>query len=274
MTASADPDFLALAARIAEHSGLDVSVYKDRCLRRRIAVRMRACGAADYRAYLEVLAGDPAELDLLADALTINVTTFFRNRETWEWLGTRLLPGLLREREGRLRAWSAGCASGEEPYTLIMLIAQVLEQAGRPDWLARVRIDATDIDRLSLERARAATYSEKAFEEVDPAVRLRCCVPAGEGRLTLRRELLAQVDVHRLELTSGKGAELLYDLIVCRNVIIYFDRPTQERLMQRFADQLVPGGTLVLGKVETILGAARTRFELVEPRERIYRKAA
>jgi chemotaxis methyl-accepting protein methylase len=274
VTASADPDFHRLAERIASHSGLDVHVYKDRCLRRRIAVRMRACGVADYAAYLDVLARQPGELDLLADALTINVTTFFRNRETWDWLGSHLLPDLLRERDGRLRAWSAGCASGEEPYTLVMLIAGILEELARPEWLSRIRIDATDIDRRSLERAAAADYPEKAFAEVDPVVRARCCVPAGHGRLTLRADLRAQVDVHRLELTSGRDAGLVYDLILCRNVVIYFDRDTQERLMQRFAEQLTPGGVLVLGKVETIVGPARGLFHLVEPRERIYRKAA
>ncbi len=235
---------------------------------------MRACGALDYTAYLDMLDRMPAELDLLADALTINVTTFFRNREMWEWLGTQVLPELLGEREGRLRAWSAGCASGEEPYTLIMLVTEVLERLGRPEWLRRVHIDATDIDRLSLERARAATYPEKAFAEVDRAVRARSCHPAGDGRIALSPDLRAQVEVRRVDLTAAAATETVFDLILCRNVVIYFDRETQERLMERFADQLAPHGILVLGKVETIFGPARERFDLIEPRERIYRKAA
>ncbi len=274
MTDHEDAAFIALAARIAAHTGLDIGVYKERCLLRRIAVRMRACGVGGYADYLGVLDSTPAELELLADALTINVTTFFRNRETWDCLGTHLLPELLSEREGRLRAWSAGCASGEEPYTLVMLIAQVLERLGRSEWLARVHVDATDIDRKSLERAAAATYPERAFAELDPAVRARYCVPAGEGRFAVRDTLRALVDVHRMELAGRWGAPREYDLILCRNVIIYFDRNTQERLMERFADRLAPRGVLVLGKVETILGPARARFDLVEPRERIYRKAA
>ncbi len=274
MTTPEDPAFRALAARIAQHTGLDIGVYKERCLRRRIAVRMRACGADDYAAYVGVLDRTPAELELLADALTINVTTFFRNQETWDWLGANVLPELLAEREGRLRAWSAGCASGEEPYTLVMLVAQVLDRMGRMDWLPRVHVDATDIDRRSLERATAATYPERAFAEVDPAVRTQFCVPAGEGRLTVCEALRTLVDVHRMELAGRWNAAGVYDLILCRNVIIYFDRATQEQLMDRFADRLAPRGVLVLGKVETILGPARARFDLVEPRERIYRKAA
>lgn len=266
--------FSALAARIAAHTGLDIGVYKDRCLRRRIAVRMRACGVGDYTGYLGVLERTPAELDLLADALTINVTTFFRNRETWDALGATILPALLTERDGRLRAWSAGCASGEEPYTLVMLIALVLERMGRSEWLGRVHVDATDIDRKSLEHAAAASYPERAFSEVDPATRARYCVAAGDGRLAVSDPLRALVEVHRMELTGRWDARGVYDLILCRNVIIYFDRSTQERLMERFADQLAPRGVLVLGKVETIFGAARARFDLVDPRERIYRKAA
>ncbi len=274
MTETEDPAFAALAGRIAAHTGLDVGMYKDRCLRRRIAVRMRACGVHNYADYLGVLERVPAELDLLADALTINVTNFFRNPETWEWLGTHLLPDLLSEREGRLRVWSAGCASGEEPYTLAMLIALVLERLDRSAWLERVQVDATDIDRVSLERAAAARYPERAFAEMDPATRARFCVDAGDGQLAVRDELRALVKVRRLDLTGDQAVGRTYDLILCRNVVIYFDRETQERLMQRFADQLVPRGILVLGKVETIFGSARARFDLVEPRERIYRKAA
>ncbi len=274
MSVIEDPAFAALAGRIAAHTGLDVGVYKDRCLRRRIAVRMRACGVQSYADYLTVLQRAPGELDLLADALTINVTNFFRNPETWEWLGTHLLPSLLTERQGRLRVWSAGCASGEEPYTLVMLIADVLDRLDRRAWLDRLQVDATDIDRLSLERARAAIYPERAFAEMPSVLRDRYCIAAGPGQLAVREELRARVEVRRLDLTGELAVGRTYDLILCRNVVIYFDRATQERLMLRFADQLAPQGILVLGKVETIFGSARARFDLVEPRERIYRKAA
>jgi chemotaxis methyl-accepting protein methylase len=135
-------------------------------------------------------------------------------------------------------------------------------------------VDATDVDRKSLERATAGIYPERAFAEMDPALRARWCLPAGEGRFAVPDSLRALVDVHRMELAGRWGPRREYDLILCRNVIIYFDRDMQERLMERFADLLAPRGVLVLGKVETILGPARARFDLVEPRERIYRKAA
>jgi chemotaxis methyl-accepting protein methylase len=273
MTEAADPGFALLAERIAGRTGLDVGAYKDRCLRRRIAVRMRACGVASYGAYVAVLDTRPGEFDALLDALTINVTRFFRNPETWAWVGREALPGLLLAREGRLRAWSAGCASGEEPYTIVMLVAEVLNQLGRPEWLARVQVDATDLDRASLEAATTAEYPPAAFSEADPAVIARWTEPADQGRRRVRQPVRAVVHFRRLDLLREEAPQGAYDLIFCRNVIIYFDRPTQERLMEGFAARLAPDGLLVLGKVETILGTVRQRLHLVEPRERIYRRA-
>lgn len=265
--------FAALAARIAGDMGMEVSAYKDRCLRRRIAVRMRACGVLTYHEYLSVLDRDPGEFQRLLDALTINVTKFFRNRETWDVLAAQVLPEMLRSRDGRLKVWSAGCSSGEEPHTLVILLAQVLERIARPSWLERIRIDATDIDRLSLERARAGRYALKAFEEADPEVLRRYCRQVDEDTVEVREELRAQIDVKRHDLLRDAPLAT-YDLICCRNVVIYFDRDTQEKLMDRFADALVPSGVLVLGKVETIFGSARRRLDLFEPRERIYRRVA
>ncbi len=252
---------------------MEVSAYKDRCLRRRIAVRMRACGVQTYDAYLDVLDREPAEFQRLLDALTINVTKFFRNRDTWEFLATQVLPDLLRAREGRIRVWSAGCSSGEEPHTLVILLAQVLERIGRLSWLDRVRVDATDIDRVSLDRARAGRYALRAFEEADPEVVRRYCERVDDDTVEVRAEFRARIQVLRHDLLRDPPLAS-YDLICCRNVVIYFDRDTQERLMDRFTDALQSHGFLVLGKVETIFGPARRRLDLIEPRERIYRRVA
>jgi chemotaxis methyl-accepting protein methylase len=276
MTATDEAGFAALAERIAERAGLDIGAYKDRCLRRRIAVRMRACNVLRYSDYVALLEERPEEFDRLLDALTINVTKFFRNRETWEWLGAQLLPGMLQARAGQLRVWSAGCASGEEPYTIAMLVAEVLARIGHPDWLPRVRIDATDIDRHSMDRAQAARFPRRAFSEADPGMPERYCRVVGEGdeELEIRAEIRRMVEIRTFDLTHDRPPLGRYDLVCCRNVVIYFDRETQERLMNLFADALAAEGVLVLGKVETILGAARHRYALLEPRERIYRKIA
>ena len=274
MTAREDQGFSALVSRIAGEAGLDVGAYKDRCLKRRIAVRMRACGVHTYTEYVRVLDRLPDEFERLLDALTINVTKFFRNRETWDTLATGVLPPLVRAREGRLRAWSAGCSSGEEPYTIVMLMALVLERMGRAGWLDRIRVDATDFDKASLETARAARYPLKVFSEAPAEVPRRFCLPIDPDTVEVRPEFRALVEFHRHDLLRDPPVAPGYDLIFCRNVVIYFDRETQEKLMNRFTDALLPDGILVLGKVETIFGPARERLDLIDPRERIYRRVA
>jgi len=119
--------FLELTQRISREAGLSLADYKDKCLRRRIAVRMRACGAQTYAEYQAVLQHDREEYERLKDVITINVTRFYRNVETWNLVRTKLLPELCTQDRLELRAWSAGCSSGEEPYTRTMLIAEHLD---------------------------------------------------------------------------------------------------------------------------------------------------
>jgi chemotaxis methyl-accepting protein methylase len=265
--------FLALTRRVSRDAGLTLDAYKDKCLRRRLLVRMRACGVHTYAEYLGVLDRRPEEWEKLKDALTINVTRFYRNPETWDRLRRDVLPELLQARHGRLTAWSAGCASGEEPHTLAMLCLVVAESLGHPSWAERVRIDATDIDRQSLERAAAGRYPAGAFVEAPAGTTAQYCEPV-EGGWQVVEAVRRMVRVRRLDLTREPPPGRGYDLILCRNVVIYFDRPMQERLFAEFADALTPGGILVLGKVETLLGPARERLVLVDARERIFRRAA
>ncbi len=274
MSPADDAGFGQLAERIAGRTGLDVNAYKERCLRRRIAVRMRACGARTYGDYVGVLDTRPDEFDALLDAITINVTRFFRNPETWAALAAGPLRALWTAREGRLRIWSAGCASGEEPYTIAMQVAELAARTGQPGWLARLQVDATDLDRPSLERAAAAEYPDATFSEADPAVIARWTEPAPGNRRRVIEPLRRLVQLHRLDLLREPPPARQYDVIFCRNVIIYFDRETQDRLMARFAGLLPPGGILVLGKVETILGPMRQQFHLRDPRERLYERVA
>jgi chemotaxis methyl-accepting protein methylase len=268
-----DAGFARLIGRVSSAVGITLDAYKDKCIRRRVAVRMRACGARDYDEYLELLQRTPGELDRLKDAITINVTRFYRNPETWDALAARFLPALWQAREGRLRIWSAGCASGDEPYTLAMLVAEQCRLAGRPAWLDRCMVDATDIDRTSLARARAAVYRTDALQELPPSMRERYTVPHPDGR-AVAPVIRARVRVTERNLDMGPMPGGPYDLICCRNVVIYFDRPLQERVFALFANQLVPEGVLVLGKVETLLGPARDLLQLEDVRERIYRRVA
>jgi chemotaxis methyl-accepting protein methylase len=266
-----DVAFAALARQISQTSGFTLGAYKDKCIRRRIAVRMRACGVHTYDDYRALLDRSPHEYERLRDALTINVTRFYRNAETWNLLRRDVLPGILDSRRAEVRVWSAGCASGEEPYTLAVLVADHLDRSGRGDGLARLTIDATDIDRTSLERARAACYRSDGLTELPDDLARPYFESHGSERRVIDR-VRRRVHVRHLDLSRQPAPRTDYDLILCRNVVIYFDRPMQERLFQTFADALVPGGYLVLGKVETLFGPARDRLSLVDPRERVYRR--
>ncbi len=272
MNAGDEASFQALTQTISQAAGLALHAYKQKCLRRRIAVRMRACGVHTYEAYQSLLGERPDEYQHLKDTLTINVTRFYRNRETWESLADTILPALFQAREGHVRVWSAGCASGEEPHTLAMLFADQSERLGRRHWLDRVHIDATDIDRECLARAEAGRYPASAFDEAPVHHRDEYCRPIGDEYEVVPR-LRSLVHVRQLDLIRDPPLHSSYDLIVCRNVVIYFDRPTQLQLFTVFADVLSDDGALVLGKVETMFGEAQKRFTLLDVRERIYQVA-
>jgi chemotaxis protein methyltransferase CheR len=265
--------FFALTRKISRESGLSLDAYKDKCLRRRIAVRMRARGVSGYSEYQALLDRDPAEYERLKDAITINVTQFYRNAETWNLLRANLIQEICATGSGEIRVWSAGCSSGEEPYTLVMLIADHLERQGTPERLRMVTVDATDVDRQSLERARAGRYRRDALTELPSGWAERYFERQGDDCLVVER-VRQRVMVQAADLSTTPPPRRNYHLILCRNVVIYFGRAAQERVFATFADALAPGGFLVLGKVESLFGPARDRLTLLDPRERVYRRAA
>jgi chemotaxis protein methyltransferase CheR len=268
-----DAAFASLTRKISREAGLTLDAYKDKCLRRRIAVRMRACGVHSFSDYQTVLDRSPAEYERLKDAITINVTRFYRNAETWNLLRTGLLGEVCEADGGEVRAWSAGCSSGEEAYTLAVLMADHFDRQGKPERLGRVTVDATDIDRQCLDRAQVGRYRREALTEVPADLAKRYFEDDGDQCRVIER-VRRRVVVRALDLNSEPPPRRNYQIILCRNVVIYFGRATQERVFLAFADALVPGGILVLGKVETLFGAARERLTLLDPRERIYRRTA
>jgi chemotaxis methyl-accepting protein methylase len=265
--ASDEPELRALMGKVEREHGLALSGYKRPCLRRRLAVRMRARGVESFAAYAAVLDRVPEEFDLLLDALTITVTKFFRNPESYAVLRERVVAPLWRE--SAVRVWSAGCASGEEPYSLALLFAEHAGARGAARLARRLRVDATDLDPAALEAMRRAEYPASAVDEVPPELLERFFSAGPPYRLDPAVAQLVRPLAH--DLTRDPPPSPPYHLIVCRNVVIYFDRATQERLFASFAGALVPGGRLMLGKVETLFGPARARFELEEPRERLFR---
>lgn len=273
MTPADESAFPALARKISAGVGLPLDAYKDKCIRRRIAVRMRACGVETYTEYGAVLDRLPAELDRLKDALTVNVTRFYRNADTWHALRDSVIPELGARERVALRVWSAGCSSGEEAYTVAMLFAEYFDAQGRGDRLSRLTVDGTDVDRASLERAAAATYRQEALAEMPAHYVARYFVEA-DGQRVVHPRIRQQVRIHPHDLSQSPPPGRDYHVILCRNVLIYFDREMQEQLFRRFADALVPGGYLVLGKVETLFGEVRDRLTVVDARERIFRRVA
>jgi chemotaxis methyl-accepting protein methylase len=262
--------FAALTDKISRERQFGCASYKEKCLRRRIAVRMRARGVHRFEDYARVLDDDPREYDRLIDALTINVTKLFRNWETYEAIARLVVPALWSLPGGSINVWSAGCSSGEEPYSLAALFHQHAAARGEAARLSRLRILGTDIDRDSLAAAARGEYDEGAFADTPASLRTRYFSPGRPA--SVAPELRALVGLERRDLLGEPPPPGPHHLITCRNVIIYFDRATQEALFERFHDALAPGGYLVLGKVETLLGSARARFAPVDGRERIYRK--
>ncbi|MGZ8469963.1 MAG: CheR family methyltransferase [Gemmatirosa sp.] len=262
--------FAALCDKIVAEHGFRCRSYKERCLVRRIGVRLRATGVHTFDDYMAVLDRDPREWDRLLDALTINVTKFFRNWEVWESLAERVIPMLWDRPDEELRVWSAGASSGEEAYSLAALFHRHAERLGELDRLSRVRILGTDIDRDSLIAAVRGTYHESAFADTPADIRARYF--SADAPASVAPELRSMVTFGRRDLLREMPPDGAWHLIACRNVVIYFDRESQEDLFVRFHDALAPGGVLFLGKVETLLGPVRALVAPVVQRDRIFRR--
>ena len=267
----ADPSFVALTAKISRDRGFGCASYKEKCLRRRIAVRMRATGAHSYDEYAKVLDRDAREYDRLLDALTINVTKLFRNWDTYAAIRRTVIPALWELPVPELVIWSAGCSSGEEPYSLAVLFHDHAAATGELGRLARVRIIGTDIDRDSLAAAERGAFPASAFADTPADLRARYFSNASPA--VIDPAVRSLVRFERRDLLTEPPPASPAHLIVCRNVIIYFDRSSQDRLFEGFHAALAPGGVLVLGKVETVLGQARTLFAPLRARDRIFQRA-
>ncbi len=265
-----DVQFDALTAKITRDTAFRCASYKDKCLRRRIAVRMRAHGLAQYHEYSGVLDSDLGEYPKLLDALTINVTKFFRNCSTFEAIASSIVP-VLWSKPGPIRIWSAGCASGEEAYSLATLFYRHAVATNNMAELDRVEVIGSDIDRESHVAAERAVYAATAFSET-PDELIDPYFPLAEAGRTVLPAIRAMVRFDRRDILQEPPPLPMFDLIVCRNVIIYFDRTAQDELFEQFYKSLSPTGFMVLGRVETLLGTPRTLFNAVDLRERIFQK--
>lgn len=257
--------------KITRERGFQCASYKDQCLRRRIAVRMRARRASACDQYSEILDSDPREYDQLMHTLTVNVTKFFRNWETYSALSRKVIPPLMDEAEDEIRVWSAGCATGEEPYSLAILMHRHAAASAAPRRFDSVSIVGTDIDSVCLDHAAHAVYQDTALADTPLDLREKYFRDES-GFVRLVPEAKQPVRFEYSDLLAFKAPVERAHLIVCRNVVIYFERAAQDALFAHFHETLEPGGFLVLGKVETLLGDMRSLFTPVNSRERIFRK--
>jgi chemotaxis methyl-accepting protein methylase len=263
-------DMERLIAKIAGAGGLDLTQYRRPYVERRIAARLRSLNLHTYRQYARVLDADPDEYARLLDTLTINVTDFFRDPPVYELFRSQIVPEIveakLRGRHRMIRIWSAGCATGEEAYSLAMSFLDALgDNAGR----FVLSVLATDIDPSALETAKRATYDIAKLEHVPEAD--RHFLDIGETSFTIDPAVASHVKFRVLDLFRDEPVNVV-DVVFCRNVFIYFTREQQERVLELFWRALSHDGYLVLGRSEKMSPALNKRFEVVSGRERIYRK--
>lgn len=254
--------FEALLQLVLKEKGLDCRQYKICYLKRRINVRMRATQQNTYQAYRKFLERDAEEYDRLLDRLTINVSQFYRDPGVYQQIKQVVLPAWRRNLS--VRVWSAGCANGEEPYSLAILLREELPK------LCQVKVLATDIDPICLERARKGVYKARALATLPEDFIPRYFRQENDDWV-IKPELQRRIDFKRHDLT-GPIPGGPFDLVVCRNVLIYFVRALQEKLFREFHRCLAPGGFLILGKTETLLGEMRNKYQTLNIRERIYQR--
>ncbi|RSM55758.1 chemotaxis protein CheR [Actinoplanes sp. ATCC 53533] len=263
-----DPDFEALLIYLKESRGFDFTGYKRSSLMRRVDRRIGQIGGAGYLDYLDHLQVHPDEFTALFNTILINVTGFFRDPDAWEHLRAEILPPLLESRppEVPIRIWSAGCASGEEAYTLAILLA---EQLGINAFRDRVKIYATDVDEEQLAEARQAAYDEQALRAVPADLTEKYFERSGD-RFTFRKDLRRSVIFGRNDLVQDAPISRI-DLLACRNTLMYFNAETQTRILSRFHFALADSGILLLGKAEMLLSHG-TIFAPVDLKRRIFRR--
>ncbi len=269
MTATADlAAFDALLDFLKRGRGFDFSGYKRATLVRRVQKRLQAVGAKDFADYIDYLEVHPEEFAQLFNTILINVTAFFRDPAAWDYLAADVVPRVLaaRQPDGQVRAWSAGCASGEEAYTIAMLLAEAI---GIKAFTERVKIYATDLDEEELAQARLGGYTHKQVAGV-PGPMLQKYFERVGDRYVFHRDLRRSIIFGSNNLIHDAPISRI-DLLVCRNTLMYFNTEVQARILARFHFALHDDGFLFLGRAEMLLTHANL-FTPVDLKRRVFTK--
>lgn len=261
-------EFNKIAALAYEKFGLELKKGKEDLVSARLGKQIRAGSFRSFSDYYDHLLADQTgeALTNMIDALTTNHTSFFREKAHFDFLTSEVLP--LWKSKSRIRIWSAACSSGEEPYTILMTLGEALGPSG----LERVEVLATDISTRVLDMAQRAVYPDERFRDVPRSVLSRYLL-RGEGKAAghyrLKPSLVSRVQFRRMNLIERFPSLPSFDVIFCRNVMIYFDRDTQETLVNRLTAFLEPGGYLFIGHAESLTGIEHG-LEYIRPA--IYRR--
>lgn len=267
-----------LLDKIKSDRGLDFTQYRENTIRRRMSRRMAARDCSDLQSYISLLDCDPSEYDYLLRDLTIKYTEFFRDPFVFDILRERILPAILRCKSAndQLRVWSAGCATGEEAYSLAVTVRQLQAEAGNR---CPVRILGTDIDGTAIDVASRGIY-KKAMLPVLPDERAMGLFRDHGETIEVLPEVRNSVTFQVHNLLAGDARESIcrtstdrFDLVLCRNVMIYLKRATQARVVELLVDMLVPGGFLVAGTGENIPDHLKLILATVDQKAKVFRLA-
>lgn len=256
--------FEKISRLVYQVCGINLQPGKEGLIKSRLIRRLTVLGLHDFDAYLAYVAHDKSgrELTTMIDALTTNKTSFFREAQHFDYLRQHILPRLKAEARS-VRIWSAGCSSGEEPYTLSIVLREAWPELDRRD----VKILATDISTKILKRAREAVYDQETVATLPPALvsKYFTCLPDPPARrYRVKEPVTALVKFAQLNLMGEWPMKGPFDMIFCRNVMIYFDKPTQQELVGRYWDLLAPGGHLFIGHSESLTSNSK-QFRYVQP---------
>jgi len=267
-----DRDFHKISDLVYEHCGINLHAGKKELVRARLAKRLRQGNFRTFSEYMRHVLEDTTgkEFSVLIDSLSTNLTSFFREGQHFEFLRNKFLPSLMERKRAkpdfRVRAWSAGCSSGEEPYSIAITLLDAVQGQGRWD----IKILATDISTSVLEVAKTGIYDKQRVEPVSPMQRQRYFLVSrteDQKVFEVNQNLRDIVIFKYLNLMGNWPIDTRHgglDFIFCRNVMIYFDKPTQRRLVNRFWDLLSSGGILFTGHSESLTGIEH-KFRYVQP---------
>jgi len=262
-----ESDFRRVSKVIFDHCGINLTDGKKTLVRARLAKRIRRSTCRTFKEYIDYVLSSEGQKEFytFVDSLSTNLTSFFRENNHFEYLRRKFLPDLIakQERSSKLRVWSAGCSSGEEPYSLAITLLECFQNT--PGW--NIKILATDVSTQILKIAQAGTYDKQRVEPLSAQQKHRFLVPnniEGQKVYQVAGNLRNIIRFRYLNLMDKWPFSGPFDCIFCRNVMIYFDKPTQEKLINRFWDCLAKNGVLCIGHSESLSGI-KHKYRYVEP---------